>query len=529
MSCFPELTYACYVDGELAAEEARRVEAHLALCGRCRRLLESLEAENRLLISALQEPEEEAVGVAARPRDLVWTAAVVLLVAGGLNAALRWLASLGALVGLEWVNPFGEPGQMSLFFNGLFYLLRGGETVLANLTRIGVVALTAALAVGAFLLARRRPRAVGVLVTLAVALGLASPAGAIERRKADVVTVASSETINESLLASGETVNIEGVVAGDLFAFGRRVTLRGTVKGDVLCWAQTLAIEGTVEGNVYSFAQRVHVSGAVARNVYSFAQGLQLESAGRVLGDVHSFSEETVLDGVVGRDANAFSGSTEVRGSVGRNFRAATHKLAVLGSARIAGDLRAYVYKKENIHIDPAATIGGKTETRLRPPRASRYAQARFYVRQALRLVAAFLTGLVLFWLFPFLFGARLETAKAVLQTVGVGFLVLVATPIAIILVAITLIGLPIALLTLAVWLAGLYLAKVFVAAFVGQALLKPAEGQMGAFVRALLVGLLIVFVAVNIPYVGGWISFLILLLGLGAAVLQARRRWQAA
>ena len=163
----------------------------------------------------------------------------------------------------------------------------------------------------------------------------------------------------------------------------------------------------------------------------------------------------------------------------------------------------------------------------LRPPRASRYAQPRFYIRQGLRLAAAFVTGLLLFWLFPFLFGARLESGGAILRSCGVGFLVLCATPIAIVLVGITLIGLPIALLGLMLWLAGLYLAKIVVAGFVGRALLNPAEGQTGAFVRALLVGLLIVFVAVNIPYVGRWISFLVLLLGLGMALLQARGRWQ--
>ena len=57
MSCFPELTYAVYADGELPAEEAAQVEAHLAACSRCRRLTDSLQAESRALQQALQGDE----------------------------------------------------------------------------------------------------------------------------------------------------------------------------------------------------------------------------------------------------------------------------------------------------------------------------------------------------------------------------------------------------------------------------------------------------------------------------------------
>jgi hypothetical protein len=38
---------------------------------------------------------------------------------------------------------------------------------------------------------------------------------------------------------------------------------------------------------------------------------------------------------------------------------------------------------------------------------------------------------------------------------------------------------------------------------------------------------LAIVFVASNLPYLGGWIRFLVLLLGLGLAFIQARSHWQ--
>ena len=37
MECYSEQTCAIFVDGELAADEARRLRDHLATCRRCRR------------------------------------------------------------------------------------------------------------------------------------------------------------------------------------------------------------------------------------------------------------------------------------------------------------------------------------------------------------------------------------------------------------------------------------------------------------------------------------------------------------
>jgi hypothetical protein len=76
------------------------------------------------------------------------------------------------------------------------------------------------------------------------------------------------------------------------------------------------------------------------------------------------------------------------------------------------------------------------------------------------------------------------------LKAGGVGFMTLVAVPIAAIIIALTFIGLPLALITLVLYLIACYLAKIIVAAFVGRSVMKNS----GAV--PLLVGLLLVVVA---------------------------------
>ena len=530
MNCFSELTYSMYADGELPAEEARRVETHLAGCTRCRALMESLWAENHLLTEALQEAEEVAL-VAARPmraRDILWTGLGVLAVAASLRAFLGWVEEMRPPAAVDWLNPFSLTAQLNLFFSSVFYFVREGATLLiSSITTVSVLVFGLLVVVGGVLWLRRRPAAVAVLATLALVLGLALPGSALERRKGKTITIPKGQTLDDSLVATGENVNIDGIVTGDLFVFGRRATIRGTVEGDVICFAQTLDVDGTVGGNVYSWAQRVNVRGQIDRSVYVFVQGIQLDPGGRIAGDVVTFSGEANLDGTVGRDVSTFAGSTDVRGSIGRHLTARTGRLILMASARVGGNLTAYVHKQEDVDIDPGATIAGKMETHLPQPKPSRFTRPKFYLWQGVWLAAAFVTGLLLYWLLPALFRTRLETGGAVVRTMGLGFLALVVTPVAALVAGITVIGLPLALLGVLILAAGIYLAKILVGVFVGRALRRSFGAQPAQFALDLLVGLVVLAVATHIPYVGWVVSSLVVMLGLGIAVSNVRRSWQ--
>jgi hypothetical protein len=230
-----------------------------------------------------------------------------------------------------------------------------------------------------------------------------------------------------------------------------------------------------------------------------------------------------------------------VDGGVGRNFRAYAGDITFSPPGRVGGNLTLSVKGSDHVHLDPAVSVGGKTDIQTRKGEPSRYTRPKFYFWEAVQLAAAMITGLLIAWLFPALFRASLNRpgaltalagfhagpeGRALLKTAGVGFLVFVATPVAAMIMAFTLLGLPIAILTLFTWLAGLYLAKVFVGALIGQGILKSQAGPPPSFALSLLLGLFIVFVAINIPYVGGWLYFLVVLLGLGIAVIQAFTYW---
>jgi hypothetical protein len=189
------------------------------------------------------------------------------------------------------------------------------------------------------------------------------------------------------------------------------------------------------------------------------------------------------------------------------------------------------VHEKEQLRIAPGASVVGKVETRLpgKQSRRSPYSRPSFYVWKAIWIAAAFVTGLALRRLSPSLFAYDPADAAALVKPLGIGFLVFAATPLSIVLLCLTIVGLPLALLGLATWLASLYVSGILVGAVVGSALLTRRGAARPPFALALLLGLLALTVAASIPYFGGLVRLLAMLLGLGIGVHQARGAWRPA
>ena len=104
------------------------------------------------------------------------------------------------------------------------------------------------------------------------------------------------------------------------------------------------------------------------------------------------------------------------------------------------------MHNLKNVQIADGATVVGKRDIEVRM-RQNRFARPRFYFYQAVWLAAAMLVGWLGMVLFPSFFQASTQAVGSGWRSLGLGFVVLVGAPVAIILIAITLIGLPVSLM----------------------------------------------------------------------------------
>jgi hypothetical protein len=530
MECYSEQICEVFVDGELPVDEARRLRGHLATCQRCQERVDALRSENRALSESLRELPDEEASLAAVSRwrlsrgwgDLALLAAVLAL--GGI--ALVLIDDLKIPAALEWANPFSVNGFTNLLFNVSDYIAQGGTAMLTEYAAVvGGVVLMLLLGGSVLMLGRRgRLRQPGLRL-LIVLLALSLPSFAMEHRHGQFVTVAANETVDDTLLATGNTVRVEGVVNGDLLAFGQTVEVRGTVKGDVVTGAKRVVVTGTVEGRIYNFSQSLDLEGQLGHSLYGFAQSLRVDDRSHVGEGVVVAAGEVSLEGDVKRSVDIMgSGNADVSGSVGRDLTIfGGRSLTLTDTARVGGNLSARVRELKDVHIADGATIAGKRDIQLQV-RQSPYSHPRFYFHQAIWFASAMLVGWLGLVFFPGFFRATTQAVGSGWTSLGLGIGVLAGAPVAMIVIAITLVGFPISLMLLVVYLTALYLAKIWVGAFLGWLLLKPAGGTKGDWVLGLLVGLLIITIVGYIPYLGGLVRLGVVCLGLGAFAAQLYR-----
>ena len=354
-----------------------------------------------------------------------------------------------------------------------------------------------------------------ILVFLALALTslpAAAPAQQTEldgkvRRSGREVVIGTTETVQGDLIASAGTVRVDGRVDGDLVATGGQLIVAGTVTGDVLVGAGSTTISGEVGGDLRAGTGQARIDGRVGEDVLVGAGQATIGRDARIGGDLIFGTGRMQMDGAV----------------VG----------SVLGST---GN-----YAK-------AGSVGGAERVNLQQPEGQQEPTlADRIVDSVQRYVSILVVGVLGLWLLPRLFRGAAEVARGrPLVALGIGLLAFIGVVVALILVALAtaLVAIVLALLGLGslagvTVFAGLLVAAIIafglllVVGFAAQAIVGYAigrllvRGQDRSFLAglgALALGVLVVALLAAIPLVGGVLEALVVLLGLGALVLLARR-----
>jgi len=328
--------------------------------------------------------------------------------------------------------------------------------------------------------------AVVLLVTLAIVPGVAAAA----TRTGGSVVVGADETIDENLDAFGGSVVVRGTVEGDLSAFAGTVLVRGTVEGDVTAVGGTVQILGTVGGDVEASGGTVDVGeGATVGGTLAAAGGTvavagTVDGDARLAGDTITLAETAVLGGDLAYDGD----------------------LARADGATVEGT----VTRDSGINVGPGADFSVPNGV--------------FSVYGA---IVTLLLGAVLLLAFP-AFSADVATKVATepLRTAGAGLVTMIAIPVALALVAVTIIGIPLSLagsiaFGLLVWVGTVYGRYALGAWLLG---LGDAENRW----LALIVGVVVVAVLGFVPIIDPLVRFAVFLLGFGALVRGLLRTYTA-
>jgi hypothetical protein len=359
---------------------------------------------------------------------------------------------------------------------------------------------------------------------------------ALQARAEHAPAAAASVMIDEDMFASGSSIEIDRRVDGDAFLAGGRVAVRAPVKGDVAVAGGDVHIADTVGQDLYAAGGSVALSAQVVGNARLAGAHVTLSPRGGVGGRAIVAADTLTMSGRVGRYLVVYAQTVRINGEVGGDLRITARSIEIGPDAKIGGKLQ---YRSaQPASIDPHASIlGGISRNALDWPREEMgaFARAFAWISLVLLLLGTLMVGLLLIAIFPRFTSAAGATVRTrPWAAAAVGFALVLCVPVAALLLLVSFIGAPFGLLLLFVypaWLMLGYLIGVLAIADRAVAWWARKRGRnvsAAARMVALAIALLLLWLAAGVPVAGVLLACVLLLLGLGAAAIEAYRRYAA-
>lgn len=311
---------------------------------------------------------------------------------------------------------------------------------------------------------------------------------------------------------TGDKINIDYVIDGNLFVIANEVTINSQIGGDAFVCANSITVgeQSYIFSNLFAVSSKLNVKGVVY--------------------DLYAFSKNVDISGYIYRDIKVAADTLNIFGSIGRNAYVNCSDIS-LGSSQdmkegepitattkglISGDLN-YTSKAEATL--PEGSVDGAVNF---TPSVSQFNVNNLFLSLGCSVASVLIIWLLCLWLAPKFLkntSSLLETKK-VLPVIGLG----IATPIvlAIAMVVLFLIGITssIALLAFTLLFALMLISTSIFVITANNLVCKKLkiEKTIGNF-GMLVICAIVLWALTLIPYAGAIISLIAGVLGLGIVV----------
>ena len=376
---------------------------------------------------------------------------------------------------------------------------------------------------------------IGVLTCMvaATAVLLGTPPVSAERSDArsplgERAVLRAGQVVQGDYFAFGPQVEISGIVNGDLYAAGGEVIVDGVVNGDVIVAGAKVVLSGTIAQDARVVGAHVIVSGTIGRSATLGGLDVHLTEKATVRENLTAGGGSVQSSGAIGRDARVGAWHATFSNAVARDVIVAAESARLTSKASVGGRLRYWGEVAPS--IDQEAVVHGPI-TRRPLPEGWSIERARQGL-MGMRFLAAFISflstlvlGLILLRLCPQFVGqVTAAIRKRPAPSMGWGLAALVVTPLVAVSFVVTMVLLPAGAILLALYGVAVYLVRIFAITYAGQVLLRR-QNDSASLARPFVAGLLVYSLLALVPVIGGLLTFVTVVIGLGALLVAGTQR----
>ncbi len=323
------------------------------------------------------------------------------------------------------------------------------------------------------------------------------------------------------------------------------------INHDLYLFDQTITMNESVDGNVFIMGNEVTISGKINGNLYILGNSVKIQSLNEneecyITGSVYLCGNEVYFDAICSdlyAACNSFTGSynsyidrdlriacndTKFYGLVSRDAYISAEKLSLVSdednyTALINGNLDYSCKTKLSLNnsiVNGTITFNQITDEsdNLENPKT-----IFDYIKE---IIGSFICTLIIYLLVLWLTPKFEQTSKKyislkLLPALGIGIASLVLIPIICIILLITLIGIPLSISLILLYIVLIMISFAIVVISVSEFIKgKLTSKKISTDLLILACVNTILYILKLIPYIGGWINFVYMLIGIGIVVM---------
>ena len=323
--------------------------------------------------------------------------------------------------------------------------------------------------------------------------------------KGDLYVVFGEDDVNATSYVMDKYVD------GNVFIFGNDVTITGQINGSLFVCASkvTISEDAYIVCHTFVAAQEFNISG-ITTDLYAAVGNFNFDSKGIVSRDLKLATSNAVLRGSVGRDVNMAASSIDVYEDEENSFY-------------VGGNLE-YTSGSEIEHINDITVKGEIKYTQEEIEEESNSDIIKEKVFEAIKnVVFTLVIYLLLICLAPkFIKKSKEYASTRALLAGAIGLAFTIVIPIIAFVLLFTIVGVTTAIIAILVYIIVLMINSAVVAVAINEMIASKVEALNSTWKKIFMIipVSLVMYLIRLIPYVGGLISAVIFLVGIGIVIL---------
>ncbi|MDZ7680431.1 MAG: hypothetical protein U5J63_01665 [Fodinibius sp.] len=329
------------------------------------------------------------------------------------------------------------------------------------------------------------------------------------------IRVNEGDTIAKNMLAGGQFVEISGYLADDLFSASRSIAIRGSIVDDAIIGARSINLSGRVGDMLVAAGETVIIDGIVSGDLFAAGNEIFLGPNARIMGNVALGGNDITIDGAhIDGWLRLGGNKVMLNGPVGNNVELYTSNVTFgekYAPASVTTIITSHNLSRQDLPNAPdnlIITVENIEGAWIPAVLFSIW----FYI-------ALLIIGILLILLFPQTTVDLYRYAtERYLRNTGLGLLLFVGIPIAIVVLLILIFTIPLSIIIGMLYGLALFISFLLVALVLGTHGIRfvKANEAYNDYYWGLSLGIIIIGLLSALPYAGPVINISLIFFGLG-------------